>query len=308
VADDKQQVKDSVKEALQEVRSPAEAEQVLDELEQVAVGVTEAKAQRGADAVPIEPEQAVKQVTEAAPPGHKATAALTAVAAESVASGARGERTLEAAQEVLIPEAAGQRPAAEIVKPRGYLQEAVLRRMSPFQAWDAWLFIAVNHLPHTRLTNTLMHTLTVLTTGGVAWYTGAVWAWLHGAKGGRRAVRELAVCATIATWLVEYPIKTYFKRRRPFIDVVRALVIGKKPGSWSFPSGHTASSFACALILSGVWPQRRSAFYALAAAVGFSRTYLGAHYPGDVVSGALSGTALAWLTRRLLRWTLARRR
>ena len=72
-----------------------------------------------------------------------------------------------------------------MVKPRGYLQEAVLRRMTPLQAWDAWLFIAVNHLPHTKLTNTLMHTLTAVTIGGAAWYAGTIYAWLRGARGGR---------------------------------------------------------------------------------------------------------------------------
>ena len=112
---------------------------------------------------------------------------------------------------------------------------------------------------------------------------------------------------TVATWLVEYPIKAYFRRKRPFIEVVRALVIGKKPGSWSFPSGHTASSFASAGVLSTVWPEYRAAYYALAGLVGLSRTYLGAHYPGDVLSGALAGAVLGELTRRATRAILARK-
>ena len=42
-------------------------------------------------------------------------------------------------------------------------------------------------------------------------------------------------------------------------------------------------------------------FASLAAMVGFSRVYVGAHYPGDVLSGAVAGTALAELIRRVVR-------
>jgi undecaprenyl-diphosphatase len=307
VPDDKEQVKETLQDAIGEVRSPAEADRVLEELEQIATGVTEAQAGRGAAVASVPPAEAVAHAAASAPPGEKAAAALAAAAAEAVAPAAKGATALQAAQEVLQPEAHGERPPASLVRPRGYLQEAVLRRMSPLQAWDAYLFIAVNHLPHTRLTNTAMYSLTVATTGGTAWYAASVLAWLRGAHDGRRAVREMAVATTVATWLVEYPIKAYFRRRRPFIDVVRALVIGKKPGSWSFPSGHTASSFASAHVLGCVWPEYRPAYYTLAALVGFSRTYLGAHYPGDVISGAFLGTVLAEAARRLLQAALERR-
>jgi undecaprenyl-diphosphatase len=303
---EKEVVKETLKEAIQNVQSPADAERVLDELEQVASEVSEAQAAKGAEASPAAPAEAVAQAAATAPPELKATATLAAVAAEAVTPAAKGAQTLKAAQEVFLPESQAARPPRELVKPRGYLQEAVLRRMSPLQAWDAWLFIAVNHLPHTKLTNTLMYTLTAVTIGGAAWYAGTIYAWLHGARGGRRAVREMAVATTLATWIVEYPIKAYFRRKRPFIDIVRALVIGKKPGSWSFPSGHTASSFASALVLSSVWPRYRALFYALASLVGFSRVYLGAHYPGDVLSGAMFGTVLSDLARRGLRAALRR--
>jgi membrane-associated phospholipid phosphatase len=304
---EKEVVKETLKEAVQNIQSPDDAERVLDELEKVASDVSEAQAAKGTEATPAKPAEAVVQAARAAPPEHEATATLAAVAAESIAPQAKGEKTLEAAQELFLPESRAERPPLEIVKPRGYLQEAVLRRMNPLQAWDAWLFIAVNHLPHTKLSNTLMYTLTAVTIGGLAWYAGTVYSWLHGVRGGRRAVREMAVATTLATWIVEYPIKAYFRRKRPFIDIVRALVIGKKPGSWSFPSGHTASSFASARVLSSVWPRKTPLFYALASLVGFSRVYLGAHYPGDVLAGAISGTVVSEVARRALRAVLARK-
>src|SRR5262249_13832865 len=115
------------------------------------------------------------------------------------------------------------------------------------------------------------------------------------------ALRYLLPSVVGATWVVEYPTKAAFRRRRPFVEIVRALVIGKKPGSWSFPSGHTAASFASAWVLSTVWPRRAPFFFSLASTVGLSRIYVGAHYPGDVASGAFAGLLLSELIRRAVK-------
>ena len=120
-------------------------------------------------------------------------------------------------------------------------------------------------------------------------------------------VEQLLPSVVVATWLIEYPIKAFFRRRRPFSRIVEALVIGKKPGSWSFPSGHTGASFASAWILSLVWPRLAPVFVGLAGTVGFSRVYVGAHYPGDVLSGAILGTLLSETVRRVISFGLGRR-
>ena len=67
------------------------------------------------------------------------------------------------------------------------------------------------------------------------------------------------------------------------------------PHSSSFPSGHAATSFACATVLSALVPGGAPAFVALAAAIAYSRLYLGVHWPGDVVAGAALGVATALL-------------
>jgi undecaprenyl-diphosphatase len=305
-ADEKQQVGETLRDAVRDVRSPEQAERVLDDIERLAADLTEAEAAGGVEASATPPAELVQRAAEAHPtPTQRAAAALTTAAAEAVRPDERGRPTLEAAQELLQPEAHARRPVGEVVKPRAYLQEAVVRRLNPLEAWDATVFIAVNHLPHSRLSNALFYGLTVVSTGGLCWLVGAGLAHLAGIRRGGRALRELLIAVTFATWLVEYPIKAYFRRRRPFIDVVRALVIGKKPGSWSFPSGHTASSFAAAGVLTTIWPRRATLFYTVAGLVGFSRVYLGAHYPGDVLSGALCGATLGELGRRLAR-TLGR--
>ena len=71
---------------------------------------------------------------------------------------------------------------------------------------------------------------------------------------------------------------------------------------WSFPSGHTLSSFAAAAAL--CFFHRKSGLLAFLAAalIGFSRLYASVHYPTDVLAGALlgilCGLAAAWLTDR----------
>jgi undecaprenyl-diphosphatase len=67
------------------------------------------------------------------------------------------------------------------------------------------------------------------------------------------------------------------------------------PRSDSFPSGHTATSFACATVLAALVPRAAPAFYVLALAIGYSRVYVGVHWPLDVVGGAVLGVATALL-------------
>ena len=284
---------------LQRVQTPEAAEVVLDRAEKLAAGATEQDAgQRAADGPPA--AVAVTREAAAAPgPRREAAAVLVETAAQSVAPQPTAPAVVQAAQQALGTQPAAVPPAAR--RGRDLLREAVLRRMGPAQALDARVFLAINCLPHPSRLDRLANLVTLVTTGGWIWVGAVLVARRLGAPRGRAALHALVPTMTLSTWLLEYPIKALFRRRRPFIEIVRALVVGKKPGSWSFPSGHTAASFATAWLLSPVWPKASPLFYAIASTVGFSRVYVGAHYPGDVMSGATLGLTLAETIRQAVK-------
>jgi undecaprenyl-diphosphatase len=101
-----------------------------------------------------------------------------------------------------------------------------------------------------------------------------------------------------AAELLASALKALVGRRRPAVDR-----LGPAVSSPSFPSGHTSTSVACALVLAAYVPRLRGPLYVLAALIAFSRLYNGDHYPLDVAGGVVLGL----LTARLLLGAIRRR-
>lgn len=96
-------------------------------------------------------------------------------------------------------------------------------------------------------------------------------------------------------------LKPFIARTRPYdINTAVELLI-QAPRDYSFPSGHTAASFAAAAAL---WfaNKKKLAVPALVLAVliAFSRMYFYVHYPTDVLGGAILGMVCGWLACKLL--------
>ena len=79
------------------------------------------------------------------------------------------------------------------------------------------------------------------------------------------------------------------------------LLVGSRPVDSSFPSGHSAASFAAASALTAYYPTAGPLLFAGACCVGLSRVYLGHHFPSDVAVGGALGSAIGLLSARLWR-------
>ncbi len=120
---------------------------------------------------------------------------------------------------------------------------------------------------------------------------------LGGRRGKRAAGRGVGGIA-LSSLIVNQVIKRLVRRPRPSlrrVPAVRRLKV--QPLTTSFPSGHAASASAFATGMAMEWPVAGAALAPVAAAVAYSRTYVGVHYPADVITGAAIGAAAAYATR-----------
>ncbi len=96
-------------------------------------------------------------------------------------------------------------------------------------------------------------------------------------------------------------LKHLVARPRPWLDVAGLLPLVNEGDPNSFPSGHTCAAFAFAG--AGLWafPTKWAKALALAGAIlmGFSRLYVGVHYPSDVLAGAIVGLLAGWAACKL---------
>lgn len=164
---------------------------------------------------------------------------------------------------------------------------------------DRRLFEAIHGLPHTALSDRYISVVSDLGEG-LGWVAAGLGvAWLGGHKG-QRAGLATALASLGTTYLVQRLVKPYFRRQRPFVHR-EILVVGIRTADASFPSGHTAASFAAATALSTFYPNAAPLSFGLATLVGASRVHLGHHFPSDAAAGALigiaTGTLVAWLIK-----------
>jgi undecaprenyl-diphosphatase len=89
-------------------------------------------------------------------------------------------------------------------------------------------------------------------------------------------------------------IKNNVKRNRPYNEL-KGIQNGTVPSDrFSFPSGHTAAAFVMATLLAYFFPLLTIVVFPWAFLVGFSRIYLGVHYPSDILAGMILGVLAAY--------------
>ncbi len=117
----------------------------------------------------------------------------------------------------------------------------------------------------------------------------------------RKAGFASAVSLLLSVLIINLFMKNWIARVRPYEMISGLELLVGKASDWSFPSGHASSSFAsaCSILFTGY---RKEGIAALIFAflIGFSRLYVGIHYPSDVLCGALLGLAFAILASLII--------
>jgi undecaprenyl-diphosphatase len=163
---------------------------------------------------------------------------------------------------------------------------------------DRWLLLKINRDWASPVLDAVLPAVTDL--HKVPWFLYgaapaalALWLW----KGGRRALKVLAVAAiavAASDQLAYRVVKPWAARLRPERAGVAVSMRAPAGGAYGFPSNHAANSASAASVLAVAYPAGTVVFAAVAALVGYSRVYVGAHYPGDVLGGALLGVLIGW--------------
>jgi membrane-associated phospholipid phosphatase len=115
---------------------------------------------------------------------------------------------------------------------------------------------------------------------------------------GPRLLGYELMLGTLSLWMVVEILKLIVNRSRPFIRLTQARVLGLRALGRSFPSGHTSQAFFMATLITQYFHTNilvASLLYSLAALVGITRMYVGAHYPRDVIAGAILGSVWGFL-------------
>jgi len=110
------------------------------------------------------------------------------------------------------------------------------------------------------------------------------------------------LAADAAADAISLGLRDWIDRRRPPLVYAEPKPLVGVPHSGSVPSGHAATAFACATLIAWAAPRLAVPAFVLAAAISWSRVYVGVHWPLDLLGGAalglVVGGVLVFLRRR----------
>ncbi len=149
--------------------------------------------------------------------------------------------------------------------------------------------------------DTVMTVLSYMGEAGIFWIAAAI-VMLFFKK--TRAIGAMVLAAMALGYVVgELGIKNIVCRPRPFVLNPAVVPVIAPPSGFSFPSGHSCSSFAAATVIFVCNKRLGIPAVILAALIAFSRLYNYVHFPSDVLCGILLGIACAAITVALFRKT-----
>ena len=140
----------------------------------------------------------------------------------------------------------------------------------------------------------VMTILTYLGSGGLLWIIIAFIFLIN--KKYRYNGIMIAVALGLCLLIGNLTLKTIIARLRPSDVNTTIILLIKHPTDFSFPSGHSLSSFASATVIFYADKRYGVIAYIMASLIAFSRLYLYVHYPSDVFAGIVLGIAIGLIT------------
>lgn len=152
---------------------------------------------------------------------------------------------------------------------------------------DHSLFILINHLPHTVLSDNLALFISGIGGFGFIWLVITFIIFIREEERDHLFFYPVLTALASSYVLVEWILKPIIGRIRP--DPTFAIIVDHVMNTFSFPSGHAALSTAGAVVLTAYEKKLRWWVYIVAALICLSRIYLGKHFPTDVLGGIVVG-------------------
>lgn len=170
--------------------------------------------------------------------------------------------------------------------------------MNALNLFEANIVLWIQENLRVGFLNPIMQGITHLGDGGVFWIILSVLLLLF------KKTRKVGLCCALGLifdlLVVNIAVKPLVARIRPYEIIKEITILTHQPGDHSFPSGHSAGSFACAWAFFRAYKKKWGVpALVLAALVSLSRLYVGVHYPSDVLGGIVIGCVLGELGYRV---------
>ena len=166
---------------------------------------------------------------------------------------------------------------------------------------DGGLLLLIQEYARTPLLDKIMVFITSLGNGGMIWIAATILLLIPKKT---RKVGIMSGVALLGSLIINnHIIKNIVQRPRPFVTFTDLQILIPTPSEFSFPSGHTASSFAAAGVFYSNLPKKFGVpAVILAGLIGLSRLYVGVHYPTDVIAGIIMGVLLSFMAEQLVKF------